>query len=100
MIGDHGYGIVEAYDLAHALHRFRLAIVEARELAAEHRAGGHRCDLHARNFDVDAELGLAIHLVRGVEPLGGRPNQLEVFRFLEDDLIRHASVAALSANAP
>ena len=46
-------------------------------------------ELHARHHCVDAELGLAVDLLRRVEPLGRRTDQREFFRRLEHDLVGH-----------
>src|SRR5207253_3159403 len=66
-----------------------LAVVHARELAAEHGTGRHGGDLHPGDLHVDAELRRAVDLVGAVEPLRGRADQLEVFRVLEWDRARH-----------
>ena len=79
MIRDHSHRIVEAHYLVHTLDGFRIAIVEARQFAANHRASGHCGDLHAGDFDVDAELRLAVHLVWCIEALDRLADQLEVF---------------------
>ena len=100
MIRDDGDGVFEANDPAHASDRFRFAIVDARQFAADHRAGRHGGDLHARDFDVDPKLRLAVHLVGRVEALGGRADQLEVFWVFQRDLVGVGSVAALSTSAP
>jgi hypothetical protein len=70
MIRDNSHRIVEAHYPVHTLDRFCFAIVQARQFAANHRASGHRGDLHAWDFDVDAKLRLAIHLVWCIEALG------------------------------
>ena len=59
------------------------------ELAAKDGTCGHGGELHAGNHRVDAELGLAVHLVRRVETLGGRSDEGEVLGVLERDLVRH-----------
>ena len=48
-----------------------------RDLAAEHRAGGEGGELHARQHGVDAVDGLAVDLVRGVQPLQRLADQPE-----------------------
>ena len=75
--------------MAHALDRHGLAVVDARELAAEDRTCGHGGELHAGDHRVDAEHGLAVHLVRRVETLGRRSDEGEVLGVLERDLVRH-----------
>src|SRR5207245_11191242 len=42
----HGDGVVEPHHLVHALDRLCLAVVHAREPAAEHGTGRHGGDLH------------------------------------------------------
>ena len=100
VIGDHRHRIVEAHHLAHALDGLRLAVVEARELAAEHRAGRHRRDLHARKPDVDAELRLAVDLVGSVEALGGLADQLECARILERHVVGHRQLRGRLGERP
>ena len=89
VVGDHRHGVLEADHLAYALDRLRPAVVEARELAAEHRTRGHRRDLQPREAHVDAELSRAVDLGAAVETLGGRADQLEILGILEHDPARH-----------
>ena len=89
VLGDHGDGVVEPHHLVHALDRLCLAVVHAREPAAEHGTGRHGGDLHPGDLHVDAELRCAVDLVGAVEPLRGRADQLEVLRVLERDRARH-----------
>ena len=95
MVGHDGDRIVQADDLAHALDRPRLAVVEAGHLAAEHRTRGDGRDLHPRQPHVDAILRGPVHLRRCVEPLRGRSNQPEVLRLLEGDLRGHRQFGRL-----
>jgi hypothetical protein len=78
MLGDHRDSVVEVYDLTDALDRQCRAVVDMGELAAENRASRDCGDLHAGNFDIDAELRLAINLVGGIETLGRRSDQLKI----------------------
>ena len=64
-----------------------LAVVHALDLAPEHRACGDGRELHSRHHRVDAELGLAVHLLWRVDPLGRCADQRELFRRLEHDLV-------------
>ena len=84
-----GNGIVEPHHLAHALDRHCLAVVDAGELSAQHRAGGDRGKLHAGDHRVDAIYRLAIHLVGRVDTLGRCSDQREVLRVLERDAGRY-----------
>src|SRR2546422_4436669 len=49
---------------SHARYRLRLRIVDARQLAAEHRTDGHGRDLQSGEPHVDAVLRLAVDLDR------------------------------------
>ncbi len=83
MVAHHGDQVVQLHDLAHAGDRLGLAVVHAGDLPPHHRARGQGGDLEARQPDVDAVLRRSVHLLRGVEPLGRRADQLEVLRILE-----------------
>ena len=89
VVGHHRHRVVQANDLAHARDRFGPGVVDAREPAAEHGAGGERGDFHVRKSHVDAELRRAVDLGRRVHALGGRADQLEVFRVFEGHAARH-----------
>ncbi len=89
VVGRHGDHVTQVDDLAHARDGHRLGFVQSRDLAAQDRARGDGGNLHSRQPHVDAELGLAVHLVRRVQPLGGRADQGEVLRILERHLVRH-----------
>ncbi len=86
VVGHHGNRLVEPDDLAHALDGLRLAVIEASYLASEDRTRGDRGDLHPWQPHVDAKLRRAVYFCRSIEPLGGRADELEVFRVLERDL--------------
>ncbi len=92
IVGHDGDCVVEADDLAHSLDRFRLAVVDADHLAADHRTRGDRGDLHPRQPDVDAVHRGAVDLGRRIEPLCGRADQDEVLRVLERDLGRYGQL--------
>ncbi len=89
MIADHSDGIVDLDHLPHALDRHRLAVVDAFELAAKDGTCRDGREFHAGDHCVDAELGLAVHLLRRVETLGGRADEGEVLGVLERDLVGH-----------
>src|SRR5262245_23811224 len=86
VVRHHGHGVTKAHHLMHPFDPFRLAVVHARDRAAEHRTSCHRGDLHAGDLYVDAKLRGAVDLIGGVQALGGRADQVEVFRVLELDL--------------
>ena len=65
-----------------------LALVEAHELAAEHRAVLDRGAQHARQLDVDRVDLAAVELVGGVEPLQRLAGDRPVLRVLELDALR------------
>ena len=88
VIGDDRDGVVEPHDLAHTLDGLGRRIVHALQAAAEHGRLRQRCDLHAGRTSVDAIDRRAVDLRRGVEPLGRRADQLEVFGLLERDVRR------------
>ena len=88
IVGNHADRIVEMHDLVHAFDGQRLAVVDAFQLAAQHRTGGDGADLHARHLHIDAVDRRAVDLVGRVEPLGRRADQLEVLGILERDLLR------------
>ena len=71
----------------HALHGCRLGFVHRLELAARHGTNRNGRDLHAGQSHIDAVLCLPVNLVRRVEPLGGRADQLEVLGVLEHDFV-------------
>ena len=87
VVAHHCDGVVDAHHLPHARDCQGLAVVHALDFAAEHRACGDGRKLHSRHHRVDAELGLAVHLLWRVDPLGRRPDQGELFRRLEPDLV-------------
>src|SRR6516165_2393448 len=87
MIGDHGYGVVQAHDLDHTLNGLRLAVIDAFKLAAKHWAGRKRRHLHTWNPDVDAVLRTSVDLLLSVESLGRCADQPEVFWIFEGDLL-------------
>ena len=100
VVGDHRHGVVEADHPMHAFNRLRLAVVHAGELAAEHRTGGDGGDFHPWDLHIDAELGLAVDLVRTVEALDGGADELEVLRVLERHLVRHRQRRSLIDQGP
>ena len=65
-----------------------LGVVEALDLAAEHRAILDRRAQHAGQLDVDREDLRAVELVGGVEPLQRLAGDLPVLRVLELDRLR------------
>ena len=87
VIADHGDEIVEHHDLPHARNLLRGAVVDLADLAAEHRSMRQRCELHARQHRVDAVDGLAVDLVRRVEPLQRLADIDEILRVLERDIL-------------
>ena len=89
MIGNNGDGVVEAHHLTHTLDCQRRAVVDAGEVAAKNRARSNGRYLHARYADIDAKLRLAVHLLRRVETLGRRSDQLKVLGILERHFSRH-----------
>ncbi len=100
VIGDHRHGAAEANHPVHAFNRLRLGVIDARELAAEHRTGGDGGDFHTGDLHVDAVLGLAIDLVLAVEALDRGADELEVLRVLERDLVRHRQRCSLIDQGP
>ena len=54
VVGNDGHGVVEPHDLADAVHRLGGGVVDAFDLAAEHRRLCQGRDLHARRPGVDA----------------------------------------------
>ncbi|MGY4367712.1 hypothetical protein ACVW1A_003777 [Bradyrhizobium sp. LB1.3] len=106
MIADHGDHVVEHDDLAHAGEFDRGAVVDLADLAAEHGAGSDGCELHAGQDRVNAVDGLAVDLVRRVEPLQGLADDNEVLGVLDRDILRrrlalrgerHRAIAELAA---
>ena len=67
MDGDDRDRVVEAHDLAHAGHGFRLRFVDRDELSAEGRRCRHHREFHTRQPGIDAELRGAVHLAGAVE---------------------------------
>ena len=96
VIADHGDQIVEHDDLLHARDFLGGAVVDLADLAAEHRAGRERCELHAGQHRVDAVDGLAVDLVRRVEPLQRLADQHEILRVLQ----RRHPLAASGCSPP
>jgi hypothetical protein len=89
MVANHGHGIVDAKDVAHARHGARRGVIEAAQLAAQYRAGRDRRDLHAGQTDVDAEDRAAIDLARRVQPLHRLADDLPFGRRLQRHILRH-----------
>jgi hypothetical protein len=88
-IGDHGDGrVVDLQRALHAGHAGDLRLVEARELAAEHRRLLDRGVQHARKLEVDTVDFLAVHLVRGVQAHDRLAGDLPVLRVLQLDALR------------
>ncbi len=88
VIAHDGNGIVEPQDVAHPRDLARCGVVDLRELAAEDRAQRDGGDLHARDLDIDAVDGLAVHLVRRIEALLRRADQCPVLGILERRVLR------------
>ena len=88
VVGNHGDGIIEPHDLAHALDGLGRGIVDALHAAAEYRRLREGRDLHAGRPDIDAVDGRSIDLRRRVETLGRGADQLEILRSLERDVVR------------
>ena len=79
-VGDDRDRVVELDHLLHAAPAFDRRLVDALELAAEHRAGGDRRIDHAGNLRVDGELGGAVDLERRVEAGERLADELELIR--------------------
>ena len=94
VIADHRHQVVEHDDLAHAGTALAAAVVDVRDLAAEHRAGRERRELHARQHGVDAVDRLAVDLVGRVEALQRLADQLEILRILQRRILRRRDSAA------
>ena len=91
---DHRHPVADlnhADDPGHALGR---SGIKTLDLAADHRAllkaGVH----HARQLDVDAELGLAVDFVRSVQAPGGFTHNREVFRIFQSHFYRHGQLGS------
>ena len=72
VVGHDRDGVIEPYDLVHAVDRPGRRIIHALHTAAE---DGRLCqgrDLHAGRPDVDAVDGRSVDLRRSVQPLGRR----------------------------
>ena len=89
MVGNHGDGIVEPHDLAHALHSLGRGIVDALHATPEYWRLREGSDLHAGRPDIDAVDGRSVDLGRGVETFGRGADQLEILWSLELDAGRH-----------
>ena len=88
-VGHHGNaGVLDLHHLLHAGHSGDLALVEALQLAAEHRAVLDRGAQHARQLEVDRVDLAAVELVGGVEPLQRLAGDGPVLRVLELDGLR------------
>ncbi|MGY4299277.1 hypothetical protein ACVWXN_007372 [Bradyrhizobium sp. i1.4.4] len=88
MIADHGDGVVEHDDLAHAGDFHRCAVIDLADLAAEHRAIGDRGNLHVGQDRVDAVDDFAVDLVRCIQPLQRLAYEDEVLGVLDRDILR------------
>ncbi len=88
-VGDHRHAVIDLNHIDHTGHALGAAGVKTLDLAANHRtlldAGVH----HARQLDVDTELGRAIDFGRGVQTLGALADDFEIFRILQHHFLRH-----------
>ena len=92
MVGHDRDGVVEPYDLTHALDGLGLRIVHALHATAE---DGRLCegrDLHARRPSVDAIHGRSVDLRRRVQTLGRGADELELLRSLEHHALGNGQV--------
>ena len=89
MVGHDRDGVVEPYDLTHALDGLGRRIIQVLHATAEDRRLRKGCDLHARRPNVDAVDGGAVDLGRRVETLGRGADELEILRSLERHILRH-----------
>src|SRR6202030_3105172 len=71
-------GVVESYDLTHALDGVGLGIIHALHTTAEDGRLGEGRDLHARRPSVDAIDGCSVDLRGYVQTLGGGADELEI----------------------
>jgi hypothetical protein len=88
MIANDGDEIVQHDDLAHTRHSLRPTIVDAGDLAAEHRTLDQSRDLDARRSRVDAVLHSTVDLLRRVESLHRTTDQPELRRVFQRDVFR------------
>ncbi len=80
--------IADAHRALHARHLRDGVVVEARQLAAVHRARLDRRAQHAGQLEVDRVDEAAVELGRGVEPLHRLAGDLPRARILERDALR------------
>jgi len=88
VVADHRHQIIQRYDLADARDGERLGLVEARDLAAAHRALGEDGELHPGRHGVDPIDGAAVHLVGRVEPLERPADHPERLGILQRRILR------------
>ena len=93
VIADDGDQIVQYDDLLHARDLPGGAVIDLADLAAEHRAGRERGELHAGQHRVDAVDRLAVGLVGRIKALQRRADQREILGILE----RHVLGRGLAA---
>src|SRR5262249_48806936 len=95
MVSHHGDGVVEPYDLTHALNGLGCRIIHALQATPEDGGLCKGRDLHSRRPNVDAIDGGSVDLRRCVQTLGRGADELEIPRSLEHHTFRDRHAASV-----
>ena len=87
--------IIEPNDFLHAPDCLGFGVIDAPHPAAKHGRSGECGDLHARQRHVDAVYGGAVHLLRRVQTLCGRADELDVCRRFERDVFGYRQLCGI-----
>ncbi|MGA7863113.1 MAG: hypothetical protein WA709_12595 [Stellaceae bacterium] len=96
VVGHDGDGVVEPYDLTHALDGLGGRVVDVIQPASEDRRLRKGCDLHAQGSSVDAIDGRPVDLCRRIEPLSRGADEPELLRPLERHAFEHWQAGGVS----
>ncbi len=100
MVGYDGDGIVEPYELTHALDGLGRRVIHALHPTAEHGRLRKGRDLNPGRPNVDAIDRRAVDLRRGVQTLRRRTDQLEILVRLSTTFAGTDMPAAVAASSP